>query len=56
MEEERRLQVNIFRSIHEKKYDPGFDDNDTARIYVSGAAGDNQLRLTSCVWFLWCGL
>ena len=32
------------------------DDNDTARIYVSGAAGDNQVRLTSCVWFIWYGL
>ena len=32
------------------------DDNDTARLYVSGAAGDNQVRLTSCVWFIWYGL
>ena len=35
---------------------PGFDDNDTSRIYVSGAAGGDQVRLTSCVWFIWCGL
>ena len=23
---------------------------------MSGTAGDNQVRLTSCVWFIWCGL